>query len=67
MGTNTYLVSAHFERSKFKRKVEFWKGKSRNMRTAIREATQVIMRRPNVKRFRHERVTFTIDKINCVK
>lgn len=67
MGTNTYLVSAHFERSKFKHKVEFWQGKSLNVRTAIREAMQVIMRRHNVKRFRHERVTFTIDKVNGVK
>lgn len=67
MSTNTYLVSAHFERSKFTRKVEFWQGKSRNMRTAIRKATQVIMRRRNVKRFRHERATFTIDKVNGVK
>lgn len=67
MVKNTYLVSAHFERSKFTRKVEFWQGKSRNMRTAIRAAASAIMMRRNVKRFRHARITFTIDKVNVEK
>lgn len=67
MSKNTYLVSAHFERSKFKRRVEHWQGLSRNMRTAIRAAASVIMQRRNVKRFRHERVTFMIEKVKSVK
>jgi hypothetical protein len=67
MGTNTYVVAAHFERSKFTRKVEFWQGTSRNMRTAIRAASQVILNRRNVKRLRHDRITFTIDKVKHEK
>lgn len=67
MGTNTYIVSAHFEKSKFTRKVEFWKGMSRNMRTAIRAASQVILNRRNVKRLRHDRITFTVEKVKCEK
>lgn len=63
MTKNTYIVTAQFERSRSDRKVETWTGKGRNLRTAMRAAASVIMNRRNVKRFRHERVTFFIEKV----
>lgn len=63
MTKNTYHVAALFERARSRRKTEHWKGRARNMRMAMRAATTAIMTRYNVKRFRHERVTFTIEKV----
>jgi hypothetical protein len=63
MSKNTYLVTAEFERARSERKVETWMGARRNMRLAVRAAASVIMNRRNVKRFRHERVTFFVEKL----
>lgn len=63
MTKNTYIVTAQFERARTERKVETWTGQGRNMRLAVRAACSVIMNRRNVKRFRHERVTFFIEKV----
>jgi hypothetical protein len=59
---NIYIVRATFERGEIVRRMESWKGRARNMRLAIRLASQSIMRRRHVKRYRHQRVTFTIEK-----
>jgi hypothetical protein len=67
VANNTYHVTAQFERAKFDRKVETWTGARRNMRLAIRAAASVIMARRNVKRYRHERVTFFIEKMPNTK
>jgi|GEM_PF-4989073 len=60
---NTYQVQAHFERARFFHKVEVWDGRARNLGVALRRASREIMERRNVKRLRHARVTFTIEKI----
>lgn len=62
MFKNTYAVTAQFD-TPVKRRVESWIGQARNMRMAMRAATSAIMTRHGVKRFRHQRVTFFIEKV----
>ena len=61
MAKNIYHVEAHFQRAR-KKHVENWTGPARNMSIAMRRATVTIMRRRNVKRLRHEQITFYIEK-----
>lgn len=63
MPKNTYLVTAQFERARTDLHVESWTGCARNIRLAMRQAASTIMQRTNVKRYRHARATFTIEKI----
>lgn len=57
----TYIITGQFERSRTKND-ERWKGQAKNMPTATRKAISQIMRRPSVKRLRHKRVTFTVER-----
>lgn len=62
MAKNTYSVEAYFARARHRR-VETWQGPARNMSIAMRRAAGVILRRKNVKRFRHESIVFHIEKV----
>ena len=60
---NVYHVTGQFERSRYHYKVESCTVTSRNLQTAMRDGSKVLLRRPSVKRLRHRRVTFVIEKV----
>lgn len=64
MAKNTYHVEARFERSR-KRELETWEGQARNMSIAMRRAAGAILKRKNVKRLRHQKITFFIEKLHA--
>jgi len=63
MKQNNYSVVAQFERSRYHCKTETWNGPARNMSVATRKAIKEILTRRGVKRLRHVRVTFFVEKI----
>lgn len=62
---NHYAVEARFERSRKLSNVETWRGPARNMLVAMRRAAGLIMKRKSVKRLRHQKITYTIEKIKA--
>ena len=63
MALNYYHVEARFQKARFFYKTEFWQGMARNPVIATRRAIKEIMKRKNVQRLRHHKITFMVEKI----
>ena len=67
MGMNRYSVTVKFERHRYYNQTECWQGYARNMSIAMRKATKDVLARRGVKRLRHARILFEIERIKPEK